>query len=364
MEGVSLFTGIGGFDLAAEQAGIKIVTQVENDRFCNRVLKRRFPGMPWSMEDIRNVRGDEFGSPDVVCFGSPCQDLSVAGKRAGFEGERSSLFFEAVRIIEQCRPAFAVWENVYGAFSSHRGRDFAQVLMALRELGRPDIAWRTIDSQYAGVPQRRRRIFLVADFRGERAREILFESEGCGGHFAPGRATWEAIAGSVGGGAYGSGRRTIDDPNLVCVARPLRAQGNSPHREDSMTYAPEVAYALADSTGTRTGSGRDAQDTFIAHPRNITSKGNRSRVRAGDPSPSLHSEPVSIIEPGRMRVRRLTPLECERLQGFPDGWTCLCPAGGDSMRCTCPDGPRYRALGNAVTMIVARWIFERMVALR
>lgn len=345
LEAVSLFTGIGGFDLAAEQAGMRVTGQVEIDPFCNRVLSRRFPDM-LSMEDIRDVRGTEFGSPDVVVFGSPCQDLSVAGKRAGIQGERSSLFFEAARIIGECRPAFAVWENVYGSLSSHGGADFKSVLDAFRELGSPDIAWRTIDSQHAGVPQRRRRVFLVADFRGERAREILFEPEGCGGHPAPGRASWEDVADPVGGGAYGSGRRSEDDPNLVAATIRGRAHGEG--NRSSVTAGQPSPTLHADSP-------------MVAYHENIS--GN---VVAADHARALRSgasHSYQFVTPDdgyRMRVRRLTPVECERLQGFPDRWTCLC----DLEPCKCPDGPRYRALGNAVTMIVVRWILKRLVRVR
>src|SRR5690606_1758225 len=125
----------------------------------------------------------------VITFGSPCQDLSVAGKRAGLDGERSSMFFEALRVFREMReatnggsPALVVWENVPGAFSSNGGRDFAYVLAGLAELGAVDIAWRVLDAQYFGVAQRRRRVFVIADFGGERAAEILFEREGVRRH--------------------------------------------------------------------------------------------------------------------------------------------------------------------------------------
>ncbi|KKK66853.1 hypothetical protein LCGC14_2959910, partial [marine sediment metagenome] len=172
----SLFTGIGGFDLGFEQADIKPVWQVEIGKHANKVLEKRFPDVHREL-DVCKVGKRNLEPVDVITFGSPCQDLSIAGKRKGMEGKRSGLFFEAIRIIRELNPAIAVWENVLGAFSSNSGRDFRDVLNSLVECGAADVAWRVLDAQYFGVPQQRRRIFLVADFRERRAGEILFECE-------------------------------------------------------------------------------------------------------------------------------------------------------------------------------------------
>ena len=182
MNFVSLFSGVGGFDLGLEAAGLTCVAQVEWDKDCQQVLAHHWPHVPrWG--DITDVHGADLPPADVVAFGSPCQDLSVAGNRTGFvDGGRSNLFHQAIRIVKEMRhatadqyPTFVVWENVVGALSSNDGRDFAAVLDAMADCGALDICWRVLNAQHFGVPQRRRRIFVVADLAGERAGQILAE---------------------------------------------------------------------------------------------------------------------------------------------------------------------------------------------
>lgn len=223
----SLFDGIGGFPLAASRCGIKTLWASEIEPFPIKVTKTRFPDMK-HLGDITKINGAEIEPVDIITFGSPCQDLSVAGKRAGLAGERSGLFMEAVRIIkemrntygganEPIRPRFAVWENVPGAFSSNKGEDFRVVLEEICRVkdetvvipGPPkgkwntvgtimgngySIAWRILDAQYWGVPQRRRRIFLVADFGGQSAPEILFKRQGLSRYLAESGEEGERIA--------------------------------------------------------------------------------------------------------------------------------------------------------------------------
>ncbi len=171
----SLFAGVGGFDLGFEAAGMECCFQVEWDKYCQQVLAYHWPDVPrWS--DVSDVKGADLPPVDVITFGSPCQDLSVAGKRAGLDGGRSNLFFEATRIIREMRdatdgvfPRVAVWENVPGAFSSNDGHDFGSVLDGLAESGALGIEWGVLDARWFGVPQRRRRIFVVAEFDPARA---------------------------------------------------------------------------------------------------------------------------------------------------------------------------------------------------
>jgi DNA (cytosine-5)-methyltransferase 1 len=204
----SLFDGIGGFPLSAQRHGIEPVWASEIEPFPIKVTQHHFPNMK-HLGDITQINGAEIEPVDIITFGSPCQDLSVAGKREGLQGERSGLFMDAVRIIREMRrasggeyPRFIVWENVPGAFSSNKGEDFRAVLSEIAETEIPmprsgkwanagmvrteriDIAWRVLDAQYWGVPQRRRRIFLVADFGGQSAAEILFKPEGLRGDIA------------------------------------------------------------------------------------------------------------------------------------------------------------------------------------
>lgn len=236
----SLFDGAGTFPFAAQQCGVKAVWASEIESFPIEVTKKRFPEMK-HLGDITKVDGAEIKPVDIVTFGSPCQDLSVAGKRAGLDGERSGLFMEAVRIIKEMRcktngryPSIAIWENVPGVFSSNKGEDFRTVLEELCKIKRSDtlipkppkrggrnawndaglivgdgfsIAWRVLDAQFWGVPQRRRRIFLVADFRGQCAGEILFEREGLSRSFAESRKAWKGITHSL---ACGSDAKVWD----------------------------------------------------------------------------------------------------------------------------------------------------------
>jgi DNA (cytosine-5)-methyltransferase 1 len=330
----SLFAGIGGFDLGFERAGFETVWQVEIDPTCRRLLARHFP-RALRREDVRECGAHHLPPVDVITFGSPCQDLSLAGKRKGLAGERSGLFFEAIRIIRECRPALAVWENVPGALSSHAGRDFGAVLAAFRECGARDLAWRVLDSKYFGVAQRRRRVFLVADFRGERAGEILFEPEGVRRNPAAGRAAGEDVAGRLGGGAESRG--WSDDTDRMTFV-PFRERGLS-------DYATGEFGSLRHFAGGEAGGG---SETLVAHAPN-----------SGGFTDPVNDNVLAFTERTRaeegMTVRRLTPTECERLQGFPDGWTAH-DAEGQPIS----DSARYRMLGNAVTVSVVRWIALRL----
>lgn len=203
----SLFDGIGGWLLAAQHAGIKPLWRCEIDEYPRAVSEYHFPDVD-SYGDIRKVHGNKIAPVDIICAGSPCQNLSVAGNRKGLQGNESSLFYESIRILKEMRdatngkyPRFFVWENVVGAFSSNHGNDFRAVLSEIGQTDVPmprngkwapaglakfpkcDIAWRTLDAQFWGVPQRRRRIFLVADFAESNrcAAEILFVEQSMSG---------------------------------------------------------------------------------------------------------------------------------------------------------------------------------------
>ena len=239
----SLFDGSGGFPLAGSLCGIEPVWAAEIEPYPIAVTRSRFPSMK-HLGSVTDIHGGEIEPVDIITFGSPCQDLSVAGKRAGLKHEangdeettRSGLFMEAVRIIKEMRkatngeyPSFALWENVPGAFSSQKGEDFRVVLEELIRIVEPNasvppvpkagwayadsyrgdgwsLAYRVFDAQYWGVPQRRRRIHLVLDLRGERAREVLFEREGVRGYFAQGRTPWQGTAADSQGGSASDDR--------------------------------------------------------------------------------------------------------------------------------------------------------------
>ena len=216
----SLFDGIGGWLLAAQHAGVKPLWRCEIDKFPRAVSEHHFPEVE-SYGDIRGVHGNEITPVDIICAGSPCQNLSVAGNRKGLQGNESSLFYDSIRILREMRdatngkyPRFFVWENVTGAFSSNHGNDFRAVLEEIGQAKIPmpangkwanagmaefqgcQVTWRVLDAQYWGVPQRRRRIFLVADFaeKNRRAGEMLFIEQGMSGDSSPRGGSREGTA--------------------------------------------------------------------------------------------------------------------------------------------------------------------------
>ena len=186
MRVLSVFTGVGGFDLGAINAGLEVVGQVEIDKHCQTVLRHHFPDVPLH-DDISTAiewakEQDLYGRVDIVAGGFPCQDVSVAGKRAGIAGSRSGLFWEALRLTKEIGAHTIILENVLGLLSSNQGRDFAVILTALADSGYRHIEWRVLDSQFFGVPQRRRRVFIVGTSRDTGGRPILAEREGMRGH--------------------------------------------------------------------------------------------------------------------------------------------------------------------------------------
>lgn len=264
----SLFDGSGGFPLAGILAEVTPLWASEIEPFAVRVTTARLPQMQ-HYGDVSGISGADLPPVDIITFGSPCQDMSIAGKRGGLDGSRSSLFYEAIRIVKEMRdktngekPRFICWENVPGAFSSNKGEDFRAVLEAVigikepaAEVPAPDkkgwpyadyyvgdgwsVAYRVLDAQWWGVPQRRKRIFLVADFAGERAKEILFESEGVSGYSAEGFRAWQRAAGDLAdrageAGCGGTGRIVLNDQGgsrmdvTEEVACTLRAEAHHP----------------------------------------------------------------------------------------------------------------------------------------
>lgn len=300
MKAISLFSGVGGMDMGFERAGIETVLQAERDPWCLEVLAKHWPETE-RVTDVRDVQG---GRVDLIYGGFPCQDVSVAGKRAGLDGERSGLWFEFERILSELRPRWAVIENVPGLLSSNKGRDFAVILDGLEDLGY-SVGWAVLDAQNFGVPQRRRRVFIVAGVTGRSVEQVLSLCESCGGNPETSAAPGEAVAGTPDGGA---GERDWSPDT------------------DRMTFVPDLVGALSD--GAHHGGGTNGQDAYTGR-----------------------------VFPAVGGVRRLTPLECERLMGWPDDWTRW-TAGGKEIA----DSHRYRMAGNGVVASVAEWIGHRIVA--
>ena len=356
----SLFDGSGGFPLTGSMCGIEPVWASEVEPYPIAVTRSRFPNMK-HLGDIRKINGAEVEPVDIITFGSPCQDLSVAGKRAGLKHEangdeettRSGLFMEAVRIIKEMRaatngkyPTFALWENVPGAFSSNKGEDFRVVCEELIKIVEPgavmpavpkngwpyadsycgdgwSIAYRVFDAQYWGVPQRRRRIHLVLDLRGERAREVLFEREGVRGNFTEGRTPWQAVARNAEDGTGADDRAGVgldiynlavtgDKAGSLTTATGQGASNTGP--SVAITYTPKI----------RSGCESGGKEQHIVFDKETYNSGVNSTgghyIAEGGPAPTLRGtgRPPGVAT--QCIVRRLTPTECARLQGFADRW--------------------------------------------
>ena len=351
--------------------------------------------------DITQIDGRTAPWVDCVIGGSPCQDLSIAGKRAGLAGARSGLFMEQIRIIKEMReasgsnyPRYMVWENVPGAFSSNKGRDFAAVLEetvriaepqapcvpvpekgwntwgSIRDVdGRWSVAWRTLDAQYWGVPQRRRRIALVADFAGYTAAEILFERKSLFGDFAQSGTAGKRPAGEAENGAD----RTVYclQGNGIDRADTAGCNGKGWREDQSYTLNTIDRPAVYDARGNGDGSTTpcitgnhesrvtDYTAIVFCKSRFCKYKEGLSALRASGGDCGGGSENLICRNTA---VRRLTPLECERLQGFPDGWTDIgewVDTKGKRHK-ESSDAARYKALGNSIALPPWRFVLYRL----
>jgi len=510
---ISLFSGVGGIDLGMEQAGHECVAQVEWDKNAAGVLKHRWPNVPLFC-DVSKVSADDLPDADFITYGFPCQDLSVAGKREGLDGKRSGLFYEATRLIRElrtrgCGLRFAVAENVGGLLSADDGVALARCIRELLDCGACETGWRVLCSQYFGVAQRRKRVFIVSDFGGESVDEILAITESLPGHPAPSReagkgtagdagagftassfvgyeqgcGTLRSLGGDLGGGsetlavnaAFSDGSQTSSSLTTRCHDQFMPDKGNfcaviqnkntqaQPVDWQKVSFASDCLGGDGDELGyecsictldyTECGCPGPTQDGYeykefngelyarVGEQKAIPihdmatrhagkrgeksdGKGNGLGVgQEGDPSPTLtkgdhhavvswngdttpkaskdvsvtlrsqqggegvgvafhasqdpiHSEEHSpalgsnatIGYQQNLTVRRLTPIECERLQGFPDNWTSEkmeLILEGNEWKSTGKvvkqaDGPRYKQMGNAITVNVGAWIGKQI----
>ncbi len=364
MNVLSVFTGVGGIDLGLERAGHRIVGQCEADPWRRAILAHHWPDthIATSVQAVRylaergrwpdgsylhegptgarprrlrTVGGDagradagrsracgtySDGGIDGICGGFPCQDVSSAGLRAGLAGSRSGLWWEYLRIIDAIRPGWVLIENVPGLLTSNGGRDFGAVIGSLADVGYC-LAWRVVDSRFFGVPQRRRRVFILGtrvgdDPDGARARAgaVLAVGESCRRHPPQGREKGPRVAVVSALGTSNGGRG-----------------------------------------GWRVGAEEAAGNQVIVAFHSKAAGSKRTRVvRSGGVAGTAFRGGAEAVLHGA-RVRRLTPVECERLQGFPDDWTLIPNAKS-------PDSRRYAAMGDAVTVTVAEWIGQRLKA--
>jgi len=333
----SLFSGVGGFDLGADAAGIETLWQAEIDKKASSVLAKHWPDVK-RYGDVKDVKGNQVKPVDIISFGSPCQDLSIAGKGAGLQGSRSGLFFEAIRIIKEMRdatqnqyPQIAIWENVRGALSSNEGKDFHAAIQALAKLGAVDISYRLVNACHFGVPQRRVRVFVVADFGGERAGQILAKPTRLLWHPPQGREDEQETTGKVEDSAGSQSAVAFDEYNGTTndIHHTLRA-------------------------GTKQSTGVLAITERAGKP-----GGGKGLLLTKELSPTLNTgggQQIAKPDKETYTVRRLTPVECERLMGWPDNHTKYDKDGNELA-----DSARYKMCGNGIAAPVAQWLCENIV---
>jgi DNA (cytosine-5)-methyltransferase 1 len=450
MNVLSLFSGVGGFDLGLENAGMKTIYQCEWDKHATTILERHWPQIPrWG--DISTLTAKEIlrhgTPPDVVAWGSPCQDLSVAGKRAGLEGERSGLFHEGIRIINELRketnneyPKISIWENVAGALSSNRGADFGVIIDEMAKAGAMVIEWALLDAQHFGIPQRRRRVFVIAIFNSATANlcpsPLLPVSESLRGDTAKGKPKRKSAANTLtesfgaGGGivnAIGASiyhKSTVVNQDVNCghlvteggilgsdivgslntsdakmistqyvnenkvVVEPYVKSRRAQTATDDETWVPGQvnptlnSFDIGDTRATTAiiepmlVDGRRVDDVRVYEPpvqtlgarmgtggNNVpmlafdTQFGSNANVFE-DQSPTLKASQAAPSVQHEMAVRRLTPLECERLMGWPDDHTRYKADGTEQA-----DTHRYKQCGNGVASPVAEWIGKQLMKL-
>jgi len=425
----SLFAGVGGFDLGMESAGWNCEWQVEWDKHCQSVLRKHWPTVP-KYFDIRDVDGSKLTPVDCIVFGSPCQDLSIAGKGGGLEGSRSGLFHEAIRVIKEMRdatknefPKWTIWENVPGALSSNKGNDFARVIDEMANIGALAIEWHILDAQWFGVAQRRRRVFVLACYDpGTVARcpeQILSVPKDSKGDIKQSRKKRKQAAGKIETGFSEPGINgergvTVFQPGTMVrqgsgvsedIVPTLRAEhhngDNFPHIaynnpiivdgtrvDDIRIYEDQIVPTLKHRMGTGGGQvplvgleqpvlaydgynnaiseniyrtlrlGIDSAD-HIAIPIQGTIIGRSDTAGPqgkgfgdeNDPSYTLDTISQHGVMTPELVLRKLTPLECERLMGFPDNHTKYDDEGK-----IIADTNRYKMCGNAVASPVAKWV--------
>ncbi len=398
---LSLFSGGGGLDLGLETAGAQVAAMCEIDPHAASVLRHHWPDTPVH-DDVTTLNPEDFrGRIDLVAGGSPCQDLSVAGRRGGLDGARSGLFWHQCRIADSVHAKWVLWENVAGALSSNDGADFAAVLWGLTG-ALPDVpdggwrtagvvvgpkrtaVWRMLDARWFGVAQRRRRVFVVAGPRGACGPEVLLEPEGLRGNPEPSREAWSGVAALT---ARGVGTCGADDnqaqaghliPELANTLTARDGKG-APTRIDAgegnlipalvpIGFGWSNAAAQGDDVVMDgIASLRTKMQPAVAYPLAMRGREDGAELEMGEPNVynalragnGGSSRANTVLTP-TLAVRRLTPVECERLMGWPDDWTRWgVTATGAVVELA--DSHRYRICGNGVVSPVAAWIGRRIV---
>ena len=372
MKHLDLFSGYGGFTIPGEKYGIETIGFSEVDKYANAVLEYNFSGIK-NYGDVCKIKKEMFSEPiDIITGGSPCQDLSVAGKGAGLNGARSGLFFHFIRIIKEIQPTYFVWENVKGAFSSQRGWDFARVQIEMEQAGY-DVWWQTLNAKDFGVPQNRERIFAIGVRKGS-GREILFEQRESGqnldfiggtGH----RKEW--LKGGKKSRNFSQGDRVYSPSGLAC------SQSANGGGQGAKTGLYAIPTQLGNSKSFGNCIGEDTAFTLRASNPNgvMVKEATKKGYAIAQEGDSINfSVPNSKTRRGRvgkgvantlqdrhgvfngMRIRRLTPTECERLMGLKDGWTSKGIMDGKEVEIS--DTQRYKMCGNGVVVNCVDYIYS------
>ena len=365
---LDLFSGIGGFHLGFERAGYEITSYFsEIDKHAVAVYKHQFPTSTY-VGSVTDVRGADLPNINLITFGSPCQDFSLAGKRKGMEGQRSSLVLEAIRLISECRPSVFVWENVKGTFSSNDGADFWAIIQAFANIGGYRLEWQLLNTSWF-LPQNRERIYLVGYSTTSSGRgvfpigenssttasaevkkidrnlpciiDVSYKNEGIR-YYSEHSPTLQA--------------RDYKDPRMVMqIGTKLDSNGGQqPYQQDRVYDADGILPALnqAKSDLIVAMRGRYNEDGSTSQKFEINSSGKSNTLTA--------VQKDNMVTNG-YRIRRLTPIECERLQGFPDQHTAYGNYDGEVKPMS--NSQRYKQLGNAVTVDVVAAVAKKCIPL-
>ena len=349
MKYLSVCSGIEAATVAWHHLGWTPVAFSEIEKFPSQVLAHHYPDVT-NYGDMTKFKEWDIGAIDILVGGTPCQSFSVAGLRKGMQDPRGNLALTYVGILDRFKPKWFVWENVPGVLSSNGGRDFGSFLGAVAELGY-GFAYRVLDAKHFGVPQRRRRVFVVGclgDWRS--AAEVLFEPESLCRDTKTSRKEGKDIAKCL---TTGIGTR-FDGETDTFVTQVYETHPNDSRIKEMGNTCQTVTSRWG--TGGGNVSIALAENTIGRQPQN---GGNGNGFTEGGPMYTLNATGVhGVAQPINtmtMSVRRLTPVECERLQGFPDTYTDIQPNSKPTA-----DGPRYKALGNSMAVPVMRWIGERI----
>ena len=376
----SVCSGVEAATVAWHDLGWEPQFFSEFDEFPSAVLKNHYPDVPnygdmtkykdWNLNDK---------SIDLLVGGTPCQSFSISGLRKGLHDDRGNLMLEYLRMADEFKPKWIVWENVVGVLSSNKGRDFGTFLTALGDIGY-GFAYRVLDAQYFGVPQRRRRVFVVGclgDWRS--AGKVLFKPESLSGDPAPSRSKGQRVAPTVTTGPPYA--RTGNDrveteayitysgkvaPTITASGTPYARVGfgGNTETEAYVTYRKVSHGEYTKDQGASTMLARDYKDAtdLVVLDRAAFNQGVNAKydplIKEQETIPTLVARGPHAIQQRDMKVRRLTPRECERLQGFPDDWTRIQWKGKKPQEC--PDGHRYKAMGNSMAVPVMRWIGQQI----